>query len=78
MKAEILLLPYDAAEGASLFHRLIAELSSGDWERFRAAVAFARVSGNSHELLDALLDFASSGRTVSLTFGADTFGADPR
>ena len=39
-------------------------------------MAFARVSGNSDELIDALLDFASSGRTVSLTFGADTFGGD--
>jgi HKD family nuclease len=76
MKAELLLFPYDAAESKSLFHRLIAELSSGGWARLRAAVAFARVSGNSIELLDALVDFASSGRTVSLTFGADTFGAD--
>jgi len=42
----------------------------------RAAVAFARVSGNSGELLDALVNFASSGGTVSLTFGADTFGRD--
>ena len=58
MKAELLLFPYDAAESKSLFHRLIAELSSGGWARLRAAVAFARVSGNSIELLDALVDFA--------------------
>ena len=76
MKAELLLFPYDAAESKSLFHRLIAELSSGGWARLRVAVAFARVSGNSNELVDALVNFASSGKTVSLTFGADTFGAD--
>lgn len=76
MKAEILLFPYDAAEDNSLFHRLIAELRSGYWRRLRVAVAFARVSGNSDQLLNALIDFASSGRTVDLTFGADTFGAD--
>ena len=76
MKAEILIFPYDATTGASLFHRLIAELRSGRWMRLRVAVAFARVSGNAQELLAALLDFASSGRTVSLTFGADKFGED--
>ena len=76
MKAEILLFPYDAAKNKSLFHRLIEELNSGGWTRFRAAVAFARVSGNSGELLDALVNFASSGGTVSLTFGADTFGGN--
>jgi HKD family nuclease len=76
MKAEILLFPYDAAEDKSLFHLLIRELSSGGWTRLRAAVAFARVSGNSGELLDALVNFASSGGSVSLTFGADTFGTD--
>ena len=76
MKAEILLFPYDAAEGESLFHRLITELNSGHWMRLRVAVAFARVSGNADQLLAALLRFASSGRTVGLTFGADTFGSD--
>ncbi len=76
MRAEVLLFPYDAAEGKSLIYRLIEELSSGGWTRFRAAVAFARESGNYQELLDALAYFASSGGIVSLTFGADTFGAD--
>ena len=76
MKAEILLFPYDAAQGKSLLHRLIYELSSDHWTRFRVAVAFARVSGNSDQLLDALLDFLSSGGIVGLTFGADMFGAD--
>ena len=76
MKAEILLFPYDAARGESLFHRMIAELRSGEWTRLRIAVAFARVSGNADELLAALVDFASSGGTVSLTFGADTFGGE--
>ena len=76
MRAEILLFPYDTAEGKSLIHRLIKELSSGGWTRFRAAVAFARVSGNYQDLLDALANFASLGGIVNLTFGADTFGAD--
>ena len=76
MNAEILLFPYDAAVGESLFHRLIAELGSGSWTRLRAAVAFAKVTGNSDQLLTSLSDFASAGGTVSLTFGADTFGAD--
>lgn len=76
MKAEILLFPYDSATGASLFHRLVTELNSGSWTRLRGAVAFARVSGNAEELLVSLSNFASAGGTVSLTFGADTFGGD--
>ena len=76
MKAEIIIFPYDAASGDSLFHRLIAELDSGNWARLRVAVAFARVSGNYRELLASLLKFAASGRTISLTFGADKFGGN--
>ena len=77
MRAEVLLFPYDAAVGKSLFHRLIEELDSGCWTRLRVAVAFARDSGNANELLDALTNFVSSGGVVGLTFGADVFGADP-
>lgn len=76
MNAELLLFPYDAAVGESLFHRLITELDSGRWTRLRAAVAFAKVSGNAEELLISLSNFAAAGGTISLTFGADTFGSD--
>lgn len=76
MKADISFFPYDSVTGGSLFHRLIAELSSGGWTRFRAAVAFARNSGNAQELIKAMVDFAATG-TITLTFGADTFGNDP-
>lgn len=76
MKSEILLFPYDAARGDSLYHRLIAELQSETWTRFRVAVAFSRVSGNVTGLLDAIVKFAAAGGMVSLTFGADTFGTE--
>jgi HKD family nuclease len=72
---EILILPYDSALGASLLQRLIAELESGSWTRFRAAVAFVKASANYEELLRALVRFASGGGVVELTFGADLFGA---
>lgn len=75
---EILLLPYDSASGASLLHRVIAELESGNWTRFRAAIAFAKSSGNYRELVSALVKFAKSSGTIELTFGADTFGANTK
>lgn len=80
MKAEveILLLPYDSADGRSLLHRLIAEADGGNWTRMMAAVAFARVSGNYLELVRSLRSFAERGGDVSLTFGADSFGADTK
>ena len=70
---EILLLPYDSAKGASMLERLVAELDSGLWTRFRAAVAFARSSGNDAKLIAALKTFANGGGDIRLTFGADTF-----
>lgn len=73
---ELLLLPYDSAQGSSLISRLIDELESGAWTRFRVAVAFARATGNAKELVAALLGFAARGGQVQLTFGADTFGPD--
>ena len=75
---EVIVLPYDSAEGASMLARLIAELNSGNWTRFRAAVAFARSSGNDVDLIDALQNFASGGGVVSLTFGADTFAGNAK
>lgn len=73
---EILTLPYDVPAGRSLLHRLIEELGNPDWTLFRAAVAFARSSGNYMELLDALRQFAERGGRVELTFGADTFSGE--
>ena len=73
---ELLVLPYDSAHGDSLLARLITELTEGGWSRFRAAVAFARLSGNALELVEALKQFLQSGGKVSLTFGANTFGPD--
>ncbi len=75
---ELLVLPYDSATGQSLLHRLISEIESGNWKRFRAAVAFAKSSGNYDELLSALLRFARNGGPVEMTFGADVFGGDVR
>ena len=58
--------------------RLIAELSSGSWTRFRAAVAFARASGNDTRLMAALKAFADGGGDIQLTFGADTFAGNAK
>lgn len=80
MKAdiEIIILPYDAADEDSLLRRLVAELTNGSWTRFRAAVAFAKFSGNFKQLLSALNAFATAGNSVQLTFGADIFGANTK
>ncbi len=77
-ETEIIVLPYDAADGKSLVHRLISELEGGTWERFRAAIAFAKSSGNYKELLAALTSFAQAGNHIGLTFGADTFGKNTK
>jgi HKD family nuclease len=73
---DLIALPYDSAAGKSFLSRLIEELTSGKWDRFRAGIAFARVSGNVEELLDALEQFAKRGGNLSLTFGADAFGVE--
>lgn len=75
---EVIVLPYDSTKGGSMLARLIAELNSGVWTRFRAAVAFARSSGNDVNLVDALQNFASGGGVISLTFGADTFAGNAK
>ena len=77
-KIEVLLLPYDSSGGASMLARLTTELNSGAWTRFRAAVAFARSSGNDARLLDALQNFAAGGGVICLTFGADTFAGNAK
>lgn len=51
---------------------LIHELSSGRWESFRAAVAFAKSSGVRY-IADALQAFASRG-AVRVSVGIDLFG----
>ena len=58
--------------------RLTSELNSGAWTRFRAAVAFARSSGNDARLIEALQNFADGGGFISLTFGADTFAGNAK
>lgn len=77
-KIEVILLPYDSSEGASMLARLTSELNSGAWTRFRAAVAFARSSGNDTQLIEALQNFANRGGLIALTFGADTFAGDAK
>ena len=75
---DVLLLPYDSAWGGSMLARLISELESGAWLRFRAAVAFARKSGNDQRLVTALRAFADGGGEIEMTFGADTFAGDAK
>ncbi|MEZ4252316.1 MAG: phospholipase D family protein [Polyangiales bacterium] len=75
-RAELLVLPYASARNRSLTHVLIEELRSGSWTRFRAAVAFARSSANTRELLEALHDFAKDDGEIGITFGADSFGEE--
>lgn len=72
---EFLVLPYASSDGGSLVERLTRELSRDNWDRFWGAVAFANRTGNDIHLLDALSQFIEKGGTVSLTFGADVFGA---
>jgi phosphatidylserine/phosphatidylglycerophosphate/cardiolipin synthase-like enzyme len=71
-----LILPYAGEQRGTLLDLLIAELRSGNWSRFSAAVAFAKQSGNYVELLEAMAAFAEAGNTIELTFGANTFGAE--
>ena len=73
---ELLVLPYAAASGPSFSKRIAQELNSGEWTRFRCAVAFARLSGNTAELMQAITAFVVDGLPVSMTFGADLFKDD--
>jgi hypothetical protein len=73
---EFIVLPYDAAEGRSILHLLLEQLSSNAWTEFRSAVAFAKASGNFDQLLAALLGFVKRGGHLSMTFGADVFAGN--
>jgi hypothetical protein len=75
-EADVLILPYDSADGRSLIHILIRELGNADWTHFAAAVAFVNSSGNCQELLRAIDAFAGRGGIVDLTFGADSPGGE--
>lgn len=75
---EFIILPYASQNGRSILHLLAEELSSGTWDTFRGAVAFAKQSGNEERLLRALTKFAESGGTIALTIGADVFGRATR
>jgi len=69
MKVEVLAQPFGACVG----DRLIAELGSGRWQRFRCAVAFAKLSGV--EYLDGpLREFAAAGGVAEVAIGIDLGG----
>lgn len=70
---ELIFLPYDEERQATIIDVLIRELGEAKWTSFTAAVAFARSSGNSAALLDALTEFAKRGGAIEMTFGANTF-----
>lgn len=72
---EFLILPYASAEGRSLLSRLVQELNDCRWENFWGAIAFVNASGNDRDLLLALSKFVRRGGEVTLTLGADVFGA---
>lgn len=69
MKIEFLTQPF----GSSVGDRLIAELSSGRWQSFRCAVAFAKISGVKY-LDDPLRTFVAGGGTADLSVGIDSGG----
>lgn len=75
---EFIILPYASSEQQSILHILVNELNTGNWDSFLGAVAFAKQSGNDATLLDALTTFAEQGGAISLTVGADVFGASSR
>lgn len=76
VKAELMFLPYAGEKLRTLADVLLEELNSDRWTSFRAAVAFARQSGNHPKLLGALVRFAQRGASVEMTFGANTFSGE--
>ncbi len=65
--------PFAQPRGRSAGARLITELTSGGWNEFRCAVAFAKLSGVAY--LDApLRAFASGGGRASIAVGVDHDG----
>ncbi|HYQ78909.1 MAG TPA: phospholipase D family protein [Solirubrobacterales bacterium] len=69
MKVEVLVQPH----GATVGDRLIAELGSGRWQRFRCAVAFAKLSGVRYIDLP-LRSFVKAGGIAELAIGIDNGG----
>ena len=77
-RTELIILPYSGADGRTILHLLIRELTNDRWTRFQSAVAFAKRSGNYRELLESMSTFLNKGGTIEMTFGADVFGSDVR
>ena len=73
-KVSVLVLPYASVTGNSLAKVLIDNLNDERWTDFTAAVAFLNSSGNSKEMVEAILAFLNRDGSVELTFGADSFG----
>jgi len=69
MKIELL----TGSFGPGVGDRLIAELLSGRWQRFRCAVAFAKLSGVKY-LDEPLREFAAAGGAAELAIGIDSGG----
>jgi HKD family nuclease len=66
---ELFAQPY----GSTVGDRLISELESGEWDEFRCAVAFAKLSGVAY-LDGPLRAFASRGGRASISVGVDHDG----
>lgn len=74
-KIDIIALP-DDSESGGLLEVLVSELSNSNWTSFQAAVAFLKGSGNNSILFEKLDSFLVCGKSVALTFGADSFQGD--
>ncbi len=74
--SEVLIHPYGTDQGSTVLHVLIEEFSSSRWTLFAGAVHFAKLSGHYDSLIAAMRLFLEGGATLSVTFGADVFGAD--
>jgi HKD family nuclease len=59
--------------GASVGDRLLAELASGNWDEFRCAVAFAKLSGVQY-VDGPLRAFTGSGKRATVAVGIDQKG----
>ena len=74
---ELLILPpYRLNRQRTLIHILVKEFASNEWNQFCGAIAFAKQSGNSKSLIDAMRKFCEHGGRLEITFGAEIFGAD--
>jgi HKD family nuclease len=65
--------PLAQPDGTSVGDRLIAELTSGRWDEFRCAVAFAKLSGVRY-LDGPLRSFVGGGGVASISVGVDHDG----